>query len=421
MAIGLGSTVEELVKELSKKGDVTAAGNNKFTGNNTFAEGVWVYAANDVPPQNTLGKVNKNGFTVYAGIGFYQNEVKFKLDPTATTAKEYYIATDYDLAKKQATLVSGENIKTINGQSILGEGDLEISGGGSGGSGASAYAHVVTFGYYDVNDGDIGGWGSIVIYSTSTAKIIDTSTTALTEFIKKVATGIGDNFYPIAIRTNGYTDQRYSGIFYNTTTSSLKLVGTTINQAISGSIECYDVTETVVQTSSGGSGGGSSSDYGGVIISVASTNSYRTDPQAQLSEHKIRVRIVSGTLQVGDRLEICRPIAKKSYNRVNGVKTKVRWKQKLKAFAYKIITAEDITNIQNGKNILVLTVNHSRDQPNKGFLYTCTKGNDGYGASAPRTIRIVRRTELLNSTQNIQISNSVYVTRNCGSDVIKGM
>ena len=39
-----------------------------------------------------------------------------------------------DLASKQATLVSGTNIKTINGNSILGSGDLVISGGGGGSS-----------------------------------------------------------------------------------------------------------------------------------------------------------------------------------------------------------------------------------------------------------------------------------------------
>jgi hypothetical protein len=37
-----------------------------------------------------------------------------------------------DLATKQATLVSGTNIKTINGSSILGSGDLVISGSGGG-------------------------------------------------------------------------------------------------------------------------------------------------------------------------------------------------------------------------------------------------------------------------------------------------
>jgi hypothetical protein len=33
---------------------------------------------------------------------------------------------------RQATLVSGTNIKTINGSSILGSGDLTVSGGGGG-------------------------------------------------------------------------------------------------------------------------------------------------------------------------------------------------------------------------------------------------------------------------------------------------
>lgn len=46
------------------------------------------------------------------------------------------------IGNKQDTLVSGTNIKTINGESILGEGDLEISGGGSGGS-ETLYRHTL--------------------------------------------------------------------------------------------------------------------------------------------------------------------------------------------------------------------------------------------------------------------------------------
>ena len=38
-------------------------------------------------------------------------------------------ALESDMANKQATLVSGTNIKTINGESVLGEGNLEITGG----------------------------------------------------------------------------------------------------------------------------------------------------------------------------------------------------------------------------------------------------------------------------------------------------
>lgn len=41
--------------------------------------------------------------------------------------------TQEDLSEKQDTLVSGENIKTINSQSILGNGNLEIVGGEGGG------------------------------------------------------------------------------------------------------------------------------------------------------------------------------------------------------------------------------------------------------------------------------------------------
>ena len=43
------------------------------------------------------------------------------------------LATEVDLSDKQDTLVSGENIKTINNQSILGSGNITIQGGGGGG------------------------------------------------------------------------------------------------------------------------------------------------------------------------------------------------------------------------------------------------------------------------------------------------
>ena len=39
-----------------------------------------------------------------------------------------------EIEKKQNTLISGENIKTINGQSLLGSGNITIIGDGSGGN-----------------------------------------------------------------------------------------------------------------------------------------------------------------------------------------------------------------------------------------------------------------------------------------------
>ena len=79
-----------------------------------------------------------------------------KLTTTVTTGggsiDTSKFATKTDLAKKQNTLVSGTNIKTINGESILGSGNITISGGSSGGTvitpseGLNGMVSVLTFG-----------------------------------------------------------------------------------------------------------------------------------------------------------------------------------------------------------------------------------------------------------------------------------
>lgn len=48
-----------------------------------------------------------------------------------STYNTYTAATDTALGGKQATLVSGTNIKTINNESLLGSGNIDIQGGGS--------------------------------------------------------------------------------------------------------------------------------------------------------------------------------------------------------------------------------------------------------------------------------------------------
>ena len=78
---------------------------------------------------------------------------------------------------KQDTLVSGENIKTINNQSILGSGNINISGGGSNNSVLTPGCLLDTVDNYAVND-YIGQWsqqnikGSAYLYDISnTSKI----------------------------------------------------------------------------------------------------------------------------------------------------------------------------------------------------------------------------------------------------------
>lgn len=55
-----------------------------------------------------------------------------KLDTSTYNNDKAEFVTNDDLATKQDTLVSGTNIKTVNGNSLLGEGNIEIQGGGSG-------------------------------------------------------------------------------------------------------------------------------------------------------------------------------------------------------------------------------------------------------------------------------------------------
>lgn len=74
----------------------------------------------------------------WGGTKYAQISESLALGETPETAyagsKGKQNAEDIERLKtgKQATLVSGENIKTLNGKSILGSGDIEISGGGGG-------------------------------------------------------------------------------------------------------------------------------------------------------------------------------------------------------------------------------------------------------------------------------------------------
>ena len=81
-----------------------------------------------------------SGFDVtIGGVGDTQRSINLSIDTDIIATKEdladYQPVGDYatkaELANKQDQLVSGTNIKTINGQTLLGEGNIEIQGGGT--------------------------------------------------------------------------------------------------------------------------------------------------------------------------------------------------------------------------------------------------------------------------------------------------
>lgn len=96
---------------------------------------------NDLGVERTFN--NGPNFTIYRGItsiyikGFYDENHILEVTTVVNKLPEYFIPSNIartsELSGKQDTLVSGENIKTINGESILGSGNITISGGSSGG------------------------------------------------------------------------------------------------------------------------------------------------------------------------------------------------------------------------------------------------------------------------------------------------
>ncbi len=98
------------------------------------------------------------------------------------------IAQIVDLSTKQDTLVSGENIKTINGTSILGSGNLEISSGGTynAGNGIKIEDNTISNAYgYQSED--------LLIYNYTIPATI-TSETDLQTALESVFSGIIANF-----------------------------------------------------------------------------------------------------------------------------------------------------------------------------------------------------------------------------------
>ena len=163
-----------------------------------------------------------------------------------------------------------------------------------------------------------------------------------------------------------------------------------------------------------GSGGGSTSNANApVLIEVSSVRNDWYDEQDYAP--RINVRVVSGTLQEGDVLQLCNPQKKKAYHLVDGVQTNIRWRQRLVPMMRHTITADDITRASAGGSISLLLY-YLDDERRNGKIFRYGLTDSGGNHRAPRVLRIVRPNE---KGQNIQISNSVRVVHSMGTGVIK--
>ena len=117
------------------KTDINAALAN--IGGTAF-ESNYYWSSSEFDARNAWRVFFGNG-GVYSSFKTNDNRVRFIRDiPVPKPLKER--VSDLESSKQDA-LISGTNIKTINGESILGSGNIEISGGSSSG-GSGAYAEI---------------------------------------------------------------------------------------------------------------------------------------------------------------------------------------------------------------------------------------------------------------------------------------
>lgn len=96
------------------------------------------------------------------------------------------------LEEKQDTLVSGINIKTINNQSLLGDGNITIEGGGGGAETDPIFRNSPAYG---ITSEEITAWNQVVTDVTSIEELIPTAATDTNQLADK-------NFVNSSVSTN---------------------------------------------------------------------------------------------------------------------------------------------------------------------------------------------------------------------------
>ena len=136
-----GSQIENLLDSVNNgeltltENDIAGMGFTKNTGTITAIQANGTTVASS-------GTANIPAATTSA-YGVTKLSTSTSSTSTSLAATASAVKSAYDLANgKQDKLVSGTNIKTINGQSLLGSGDITIEGGGSSEGGSSAYVEV---------------------------------------------------------------------------------------------------------------------------------------------------------------------------------------------------------------------------------------------------------------------------------------
>ena len=165
------------------------------------------------------------------------------------------IALKSDLYGKQDTLVSGTNIKTINGTSILGTGDITISGGsGSGSSGSDIQIYDQMPAPEEVTDGQVIAIPTssdvYVVYNANASSYSNGTSMPSGDTKTYNSTVVAKNYWMITYTNSGYytntlivpcTGNDFYGFHYNSTSAYLRCNASTDGK----SITLYNTGQTI--------------------------------------------------------------------------------------------------------------------------------------------------------------------------------
>ena len=172
----------------------------------------------DVKLQDHLG--GGSSYTAGDGIDITNDVISVTGKVDTTTYNTYTAATDTALGGKQATLQSGTNIKTINNESLLGSGNLDIQGGST---------YTASSGITIDSNNVIGLDGHFKIVSNNEAQI----PSAIGDYIHIGYAGVNIGYnnaakgqYSLAV---GYDNKVGDSLYHGEASMAVGSVNTTLN------------------------------------------------------------------------------------------------------------------------------------------------------------------------------------------------